>query len=215
MKGHNAYLGRLSAIDAQMDDPAEPLVTWGYHKIWHGAVDRRALNGISQTRPIFVWQRSFHEIVANDAAIDWMGLNRDDLARHEQIDPETGRFYETGLAVALNGMKDLLYAPERFLEGLEQVARAVHAGGHTTIGDMAVPLADLEMEWPALTQGAGPAGDPLPLPDDPPGHRARRRARRRTGRGRAGPGDGGARHPPNCNSATASSCSPTAASTPS
>ncbi len=150
VKGHNAYLHRLKEIDGQMGDPAEPLVTWGYHKIWHGTVDRRTLNGISPTRPIFVWQRSFHEIVANDAAIDWMGLNRDDLARHEQIDPETGRFYETGLSVALEGMKRLLYAPERFIGGLEQVARAVHAGGHTTIGDMAVPLADLEMEWPAL-----------------------------------------------------------------
>ncbi len=152
VKGHNAYLDRLAEIDAQMADPAEPLVTWGYHKIWHGTVDRQALNGISQTRPVFVWQRSFHEIIANDAAIDWMGLNRDDLARHEQIDPESGRFYETGLSIALNGMKDYLYAPERFLGGLEQVARAVHAGGHTTIGDMAVPLADLEMEWPALVQ---------------------------------------------------------------
>ena len=97
VKGHNAYLDRLKTIDSEIEDPAEPLVTWGYHKIWHGAVDRQALNGISPARPIFVWQRSFHEIIANDAAIDWMGLNLDDLARHEQIDPETGRFYETGL----------------------------------------------------------------------------------------------------------------------
>lgn len=152
VKGHNAYLSRLKEIDEQMADPGEPLVTWGYHKIWHGAVDRQALNGISQNRPIFVWQRSFHEIITNDAAVDWMGLSWDDLAKHEQIDPETGRFYETGLSVAMNGMKDYLYAPKRFLTGLEQVASAVHFGGHTTIGDMAVPLADLEMEWPALLQ---------------------------------------------------------------
>ncbi len=150
VKGHDAYLSRLKEINESLADPDEPLITWGFHKIWHGDVNRRALNSISDTRPIFVWQRSFHEIIANDAAIEWMGLNREDMERHEQIDPETGRFFETGLSVAMNGMKDVLYAPKRFLGGLQQVAQAVHQGGHTTIGDMAVPLADLEMEWPAL-----------------------------------------------------------------
>lgn len=150
VRGHNAYLDRLREIEEGIADPGEPLVTWGYHKIWHGTVDRTTLNGISATRPVFAWQRSFHEIIANDAAIDWMGLDRDELERHPQIDVETGRFYETGLSVAMNGMKDYLYAPERFRRGLEQVREAVHFGGHTTIGDMAVPLVDIDLEWPPL-----------------------------------------------------------------
>ena len=150
VRGHNAYLDRLKEIESGLANSGEPLVTWGYHKIWHGQVDRRTLNGISRTRPIVVWQRSFHEVVANDAAIDWMGLDRVALDKHPQVELETGRFYETGLSLAMNGMKDYLYAPDRFRRGLEQVRQAVHFGGHTTIGDMAVPLNDLDAEWPAL-----------------------------------------------------------------
>lgn len=150
VRGHNAYLDRLKEIEEALTDPAEPLVTWGYHKIWHGTVTREILNGISRDRPVVAWQRSFHEIVANDAAIDWMGLDRDELARHPQIDPDSGRFYETGLSVAFAGMQDYLLSPERFRHGLQLTKQAVHFGGHTTIGDMAVPLMDLEREWPAL-----------------------------------------------------------------
>ncbi|MGI9410058.1 MAG: amidohydrolase, partial [Hyphomicrobiaceae bacterium] len=59
-------------------------------------------------------------------------------------------FFETGLSIAMGAMKDYLFAPERFRMGLEQVKQAIHFGGHTTIGDMAVPLNDLDAEWPAL-----------------------------------------------------------------
>ncbi|MGI9426741.1 MAG: amidohydrolase family protein, partial [Hyphomicrobiaceae bacterium] len=150
VRGHNAYLDRLKDIESGISDPGEPVVTWGYHKIWHGHVDRQTLNCVSQSRPIFVWQRSFHEIIVNDAAIDWMKLNRGELARHPQVDVETGRFFETGLSIAMNGMKDYLYAPDRFRQGLQQVKQAVHFGGHTTIADMAVPLVDIDVEWPPL-----------------------------------------------------------------
>ncbi|MDP6344713.1 MAG: amidohydrolase, partial [Alphaproteobacteria bacterium] len=160
VQGHNAYLDRLKQIDESLSDPTEPLVTWGYHRIWHGAVDRQTLNGISATRPVIAWQRSFHEIIANDAAIDWMGLDRDELARHPQCDPETGRFYETGLSVAFVGMKDYLLSPDRFRRGLELTKQAAHFGGHTTIGDMAVPLMDIDLEWPALL-------DVIEQPDTP------------------------------------------------
>ncbi len=150
VRGHNAYLNRLKEVEEGMNDQNEPLVTWGFHKIWHGNVDRDALNSISPKRPVFVWQRSFHEIIMNDAAIDWMKFNRDDLDRHPQVDLESGRFYETGRALAMNGMKEFLYAPDRFRKGLEQVKQVVHSGGHTTIGDMAVPLVDIDFEWPQL-----------------------------------------------------------------
>lgn len=155
VKEPDAYLGRLREIERSLNDPHEPLITWGYHKIWHGTVDREVLNGISETRPVVAWQRSFHEIIANDAAIDWMGLDRDALARHPQVDPETGRFFETGLSVAFVGMKDHLLSPDRFRAGLEKVRKVTHFGGHTTIGDLAVPLMDMDMEWPALLEVMG------------------------------------------------------------
>jgi predicted amidohydrolase YtcJ len=147
---HAAYLTRLGEIEAGMADPDEVLITWGFHRIWHGSVDREALNRVSATRPIVVWQRSFHEIIANDAAIDWMGIDRADLERHPQIDMPSGRFYETGLAVAMKAVNRIVLEPTRFARGLELVKRTVHLGGHTTIGELAYPLADDAREWDVL-----------------------------------------------------------------
>ncbi|MCP5368991.1 MAG: amidohydrolase [Hyphomicrobiales bacterium] len=149
--GHNAFLARLSDIEANLKTPDEPLFSWGYHEIWHGPMGREVLDGISETRPIIVWQRSFHEIFVNGAALAWMGLQESDVADHPQVNFAAGRFYETGLSVALARFRPYLLEPERFRAGLERVRQVTHFGGHTTIGDMAVGLFDLEMEWQALT----------------------------------------------------------------
>lgn len=151
VRGADAYMARLRDIEANLPTPDEPLITWGFHKIWHGVVNREVLNGVSDTRPIVVWQRSFHEVIANDAAIDWMGLDRDELDRHEQVDLITGRFFETGLAVAMQGMQPFLSNPQRFMAGLERVKEAIHHGGHTTIGELAYPLLDDSVEWGILS----------------------------------------------------------------
>lgn len=148
---HAAYLARLAEIVAGEGAAEEIVVTWGFHRIWHGNVDRTALNAVSGDKPIFVWQRSFHEIIANDAAIEWMGVARADLERHPQIDLETGRFFETGLAVAAQAMNRVLLSPERYGRGLELVKQTVHLGGHTTIGELAYPLMNDAMEWRVLS----------------------------------------------------------------
>ena len=158
---HEDYLKRLSGIEAGIANSDEVLVTWGFHRVWHGNVDREALNGISETRPIFVWQRSFHEIIANDAAIAWLNVNRGELERHPQIDLETGRFFETGMSIASQAMNTVLLEPGRFKYGLELVKQAVHFGGHTTIGDLAYPLIDDEQEWSQLAESL--EGDDIPF----------------------------------------------------
>ena len=149
---HEDYLTRLSQILANEGADEEIVVTWGFHRIWHGNVDRAALNKVSATKPIFVWQRSFHEIIANDAAIEWIDVPREDLERHPQIDLASGRFFETGLAVAAQAMNRVLLAPERYMKGLELVKRTVHLGGHTTIGELAYPLMNDELEWNVLSR---------------------------------------------------------------
>ena len=150
--GHNAYLDRLKQIEEGMPNPTEPLLSWGYHGIWHGKMSRSVLNGISKTRPIIIWQRSFHELYANDAAIEWMGLDRKTMEGHPQIDAEEGRFYETGIAPAMNGMKKLLLSPERFKHGLKLTKQAIHLGGHTTICDMGMPMLDMDLEWSSMKE---------------------------------------------------------------
>ena len=149
-RGADAYLGRLREIEGSLADPAEPLITWGYHEIWHGPVHRQALNRISATRPVVVWQRSFHALYANDAALRWMDLDEETLERHPQIDAGIGHFFETGLGVANTRMAPYLLDRERFRDGLRRVRQAVHHGGHTTIADMAFALFDQDREWAAL-----------------------------------------------------------------
>ncbi len=158
---HEAYLARLAEVVANEGAEEEIVVTWGFHRIWHGNVDREALNAISATKPIFVWQRSFHEIIANDAAIAWMGTAREDLERHPQIDLPSGRFFETGLAVAVQAMNKVLLAPQRYMKGLELVKRTVHLGGHTTIGELAYPLMNDQLEWQVLSMTMGAKDTPF------------------------------------------------------
>lgn len=158
---HAAYLERLRELVYSNANREEIFVTWGYHRIWHGNVDREALNAISGTTPIFVWQRSFHEVIANDAAIDWIGVDREDLVRHPQIDLQAGRFYETGLAIAARAMNRVLLAPERYRRGLELVKAAIHLGGHTTIGELAYPLMNDDLEWQVVKDTLGTDDTPF------------------------------------------------------
>ena len=149
---HDEYLVRLAKIVDEEGANDEIIVSWGFHRIWHGNVNREALNKISSDKPIFIWQRSFHEIIVNDAAIEWLGVHRTDLDRHPQIDLESGRFFETGMAVAAQGMNRYLLEPKRYAHGLELVKQTVHLGGHTTIGELAYPLMNDDLEWSLLTK---------------------------------------------------------------
>ena len=151
-RGHNEFLDRLKEIDQNMEDPDEPLFAWGHHPIWHGEMYRQTLNGISATRPVIVWHRGFHTLVVNDATVEWMGLDEVEGERHPQVNMAEGRFFETGLSLAFRYFNKFTLAPKRFADGLERLRQVVHHGGHTTIGDMAAGMFDLEMEWPALVK---------------------------------------------------------------
>ncbi len=151
VQGHAAYLDELGRIEATLSDPHEPLMTWGYHELWHGEMHRDLLNAISPDRPIVVWQRSFHEIFVNDAALAFMGLDIERLEAHPQIDVGAGRFSESGYMLAAGAMMSYLTAPDRFTRGLTLAKQAIHAGGNTTIGDLTGTYFDTDEEWDALT----------------------------------------------------------------
>ncbi|MEM7321584.1 MAG: amidohydrolase [Actinomycetota bacterium] len=159
--GADAYLAELRRIEAEMGSGDEPLHTWGFHTLWHGQMHREVLNRISDTRPIVVWQRSFHEIYVNDRGLDWLGLDRDRLADHPQVDLEAGRFFESGKLLATSRMTGYLTDPARFRHGLELTKAAVHAGGHTTIGDLTGTYFDTEEEWAAMCAVLGTDDTPF------------------------------------------------------
>jgi predicted amidohydrolase YtcJ len=168
-RGHNKFLDRLKEIDLSLDDPDEPLFAWGHHPIWHGEVYRQTLNGISATRPVIVWHRGFHTLVVNDAALAWMGLDEAEAERHPQVNADEGRFYETGLSLAFRYFNPYTLAPARFAAGLERLRQVVHCGGHTTIGDMATGMFNLDMEWDALVKVLEQDDTPFRVQLIPPG----------------------------------------------
>ena len=45
------------------------IITWGYHHYYHGQVTRPVLDQICPDKPLIVWHRSFHELVANTRAL--------------------------------------------------------------------------------------------------------------------------------------------------
>ena len=124
----------------------ELFITWGHHNLWHGPISRSRLNSIDSKTPIVVWNRSFHEVCMNDAALELLEIKEADVANATQIDFEKGRFYEIGLGYAIQKLNPYILAPEIFKEGLLKLREVVHFGGQTTIADMAVGLFDFETE---------------------------------------------------------------------
>ncbi|MEZ4283023.1 MAG: amidohydrolase family protein [Myxococcota bacterium] len=138
-----AYRERLRAMLAASD--ARPFIVWGHHALFHGELDRAELDRMAPSRPVVVWQRSFHEIIANSAALaDW-GLDReaafDAAIAAGAADPahasfEKGLFSETALLVALDRLRPVLLSPERLGAGFAALRRNLLSSGVTTVSDM-------------------------------------------------------------------------------
>lgn len=136
-RGKTQFLERVSTSLAEDEgDANEPFITWGYHNLWHGIIRRSDLDRISTTRPIVLWQRSFHEIIVNTAGLAWLGFVPGEDQPPPDSDFEHGVFAERGLLPAVARMVPYLMHPERLTKGLQQVAQIVHRGGITTISDM-------------------------------------------------------------------------------
>lgn len=133
------YRQRLQAAEQALTDPSEWLFSWGYHKLWHGPLDRASLDAISATRPVVVWQRSGHEFFLNTAAIERLGLTEDQMAGHgpasDMVDFAAGHWWESGTNLVLPGLAPLLMSPERIAAGLHQMVAYLHANGVTAINE--------------------------------------------------------------------------------
>ncbi|NND81749.1 MAG: amidohydrolase [Gammaproteobacteria bacterium] len=160
VQGREAYLARLSAAIAAA--PADELfITWGYHQYFHGQLNRSDLDAIAAGRPVIVWQRSFHEIIANSAAMNVLGIDEQEYRNHPNIDIERGHFWELGLFAIFPKLAPVILNPERFNAGVRE--GFVHAlqNGITTVADQGTPLLNLDMELGAINQVI--AAEQLPL----------------------------------------------------
>ncbi len=122
-------------------DPEDDwLLSWGYHGLWHGEMNRQRLDALSGDRPVGIWQRSCHEWYLNSAGIERLGLTADWLAGKgpdgEMVDLETGRAWEGGLFnVLFPKLTPILVSPRRVRFGLEQMVSYLHGNGVTAFNE--------------------------------------------------------------------------------
>lgn len=120
--------------------PGEWLFTWGWHRLWHGALDRQRLDALVGDRPTAVWQRSCHEWILNTAALDALGLTKEMTQNQglasEQLDFDKGHFWENGWMIILaKYLMPIFMTPERFRIGLAQLVEYLHMNGVTAINE--------------------------------------------------------------------------------
>lgn len=144
VKTQEAYVERLKELVAAYyadpeHDPEIPFITWGYHQLWHGDLYRNELNELFPDKPVMLWQRSFHELIGNDAAFGLLGITESDVEGQHEVDWENGHFWENGAQVLLTKMPFLFY-PDRYGKGMENFLEMMHQSGVTTALDMGIGI---------------------------------------------------------------------------
>lgn len=139
VRGHEAFLARLRELDRARPHDDDWLLVWGYHRPHHGELSRAALDAVSTRRPIFVWQRSVHEMFFNGRALEELGLGEADFAAHPQADWETGHLWETAVLEVGRPMARILASPLRYRRGLAMMSEILHRGGLTTVAEQGFP----------------------------------------------------------------------------
>jgi len=129
------YQARLKEVVASKKDPNEWIFSWGYHKLWHGPINRKTLDAISATHPIVIWQRSAHEFYLNSAAIKALDIKDSQIQgkgrASEMVNLDDGHWWETGMNLLLPKLLKVFATPERFQFGLKQMVAYEHAKGVT------------------------------------------------------------------------------------
>ncbi|MCP5040085.1 MAG: amidohydrolase [bacterium] len=153
VRGREAFLARLRELDAGLSDQGQPeewLSVWGYHTPYHGALSRRDLDGISATRPIFVWQRSVHEMYFNTKALETLEMSQAEFDAHPQADWERGHLWERGALSLGKPMTRVLARPARYRRGLSMMSEVIHRGGLTTVAEQGFPQVSALAEFAML-----------------------------------------------------------------
>ncbi len=135
---------------------ASPFIVWGHHQLFHGPIDRAELDQIAPDRAVVIWQRSFHEVIMNTAALELLGLGTPEAvavavaavgADPQHADLARGVFAETALGAALVKLRPYILTPDRLSVGMAAMQQMMLVHGVTTVADMATGIfADFDTE---------------------------------------------------------------------
>jgi hypothetical protein len=142
--GEAAYENRLHQVLAGSSE--ELFITWGHHRLFHGDMTKAKLDAIAPDRPVVIWQRSFHEIIANTKALELLGIGNEQtfIAEFDKpgIDPThaefaTGIIHETALFHGVEKLRPYLFPPSKVQQGLIEMRQMMLENGVTTSADLA------------------------------------------------------------------------------
>ncbi len=150
VEGHDAYIKRLKASIEKYGKKDDVLFVWGYHRLWHGKLDRKMLNEISPDIPVAVLHRSFHEVFLNDAAIKLMKIKEADYKGNPQVEWEKGHFFEGGWQALAPKIAPFMLNPVKYKKGLADMTKLMEKNGITTIDEPGFPNVDFDMEYNLL-----------------------------------------------------------------
>ncbi len=162
-RSEQEYRRALRNAERALGDPRSWLISWGYHQLWHGLLDRTALDEVSRTRPIAVWHRSCHEWFLNSAAIEALDITHDQTAGHGpaggMVDLDRGHWWESGMNLLLPKLAPVFTNAERMTAGLRQLVRYLHGTGVTAFNEPGI-MWDLE-PWQLYQQILGADDTPF------------------------------------------------------
>jgi len=119
-----------------------PFVTWGFHQLWHGDIYRPELDELFPDTPVVLWHRSFHELIANTAAIEMLQVSEEDSKKHPvDIDWDKGLFTEFGgKTVFVPKLMARTFTTERYKQGMQYFVEMMQRGGVTSAMDMGIGI---------------------------------------------------------------------------
>lgn len=116
----------------------ELFISWGYHHLWHGDLDRNALDQISTEVPIAIWHRSVHEFIVNTKALELFEIDQaviDKLTPTQQAQTNLakGHFWEAGMLALSGQLFKQVVKPKSFMNGLYMLRHYWHNAGSTLV----------------------------------------------------------------------------------
>ena len=124
----------------------DPVITWGWHELFHGPLGRADLDAMAPGRAVVVWQRSFHDIVVSTAMLEQWGVKSEAdfaaLLAQVRADPAHGNyalglFSETALQAALTKLRPVIMGPGKIAKGMAALQQSMLQSGVTTATDLA------------------------------------------------------------------------------
>jgi len=132
------YIRALQQAVNKHEDTDKLLLSWGYHGLWHGPMNRALLDKISRDIPIAIWHRSVHEFIVNTKALDLFGIDETVIAgltpeQQAQTNLEQGHFWEAGMLALSGQLFKQVVDPKRFVNGLYMLRNYWHSAGSTLV----------------------------------------------------------------------------------